>query len=359
MPKKICYTMIVKNEAAVIRRCLESVLPHIDCWLICDTGSTDGTQDIIRETMKDIPGHVVNVPWVNFGENRSQAMDLARTNFPESDYILMLDADYCLNVQPDFDWDALTADAYNIHHEGDLDFSQCLLFSTAKPWRWTGVVHEHAYCEEVALIDRARGLSIVNYDDGSNQRDDLTPLMAEYRKDPENPRTVFYIAQSYMGLRQFEEALFWYEKRAAMEGFEEETWYALMQRARLFQQLDRDPKDVREAYMQAYFFRTHRFEPLCWLAQYCRLQSDYEAAFTFSSLAGTDLRYPPFDHLFIYRPVYDYLMLFEFGMSAAMTGRIRLANAAALRLLETNAPDENKAALCSAIEWAKSQKVNA
>ncbi|MGW8788902.1 glycosyltransferase, partial [Heyndrickxia sporothermodurans] len=44
--KTICLSMIVKNEASVIRRCLDSVRPLIDTWVIIDTGSTDGTQDI-------------------------------------------------------------------------------------------------------------------------------------------------------------------------------------------------------------------------------------------------------------------------------------------------------------------------
>jgi len=43
----ICLVMIVKNEAHVIRRCLESVRPLIDTWLIIDTGSTDGTQRLL------------------------------------------------------------------------------------------------------------------------------------------------------------------------------------------------------------------------------------------------------------------------------------------------------------------------
>jgi hypothetical protein len=38
--KTICLVMIVKNEAAIIRRCLESVKSIIHDWVICDTGST-------------------------------------------------------------------------------------------------------------------------------------------------------------------------------------------------------------------------------------------------------------------------------------------------------------------------------
>ena len=41
MTIKICLTMIVKDEAKIIERCLSSVLDYIDYWIICDTGSTD------------------------------------------------------------------------------------------------------------------------------------------------------------------------------------------------------------------------------------------------------------------------------------------------------------------------------
>src|SRR5580704_1601575 len=54
--KTICLNMIVKNESRVIQRCLDSVKHIIDYWVIVDTGSTDGTQNVIKDFMKDIPG---------------------------------------------------------------------------------------------------------------------------------------------------------------------------------------------------------------------------------------------------------------------------------------------------------------
>ena len=45
---RLCLNMIVKNEMANLERCLGAVADHIDCWVIGDTGSTDGTQDFIK-----------------------------------------------------------------------------------------------------------------------------------------------------------------------------------------------------------------------------------------------------------------------------------------------------------------------
>ena len=55
---RICLNMIVKHEAHVIRCSLDSLRPIIDTWCISATGSTDGTQDIIREHLQDIRGQL-------------------------------------------------------------------------------------------------------------------------------------------------------------------------------------------------------------------------------------------------------------------------------------------------------------
>jgi len=50
--------MIVKNEMANLERCLGAVAPYIACWVICDTGSSDGTQESILSffAARGIPG---------------------------------------------------------------------------------------------------------------------------------------------------------------------------------------------------------------------------------------------------------------------------------------------------------------
>jgi glycosyltransferase involved in cell wall biosynthesis len=68
--QSFCLNMIVKNEARVIRRCLDSARPIIDFWVIVDTGSTDGTQEAIRRHLDGLPGELIERPWVDFAHNR-------------------------------------------------------------------------------------------------------------------------------------------------------------------------------------------------------------------------------------------------------------------------------------------------
>ena len=83
--------------------------PVIDRWVIVDTGSTDGTQDIIREHLRDLPGDLHERPWQDFAHNRSEALELARGR---GDYTLIIDADDALEIVPGADFPAFNIDSY-------------------------------------------------------------------------------------------------------------------------------------------------------------------------------------------------------------------------------------------------------
>ncbi len=136
----ICLCMIVKNERHVLRRCLEAVRGLVDTWVVVDTGSTDGTQQLVRECMASLPGALYERPWKNFGHNRTEALNLARGG---ADYILMVDADEYIAPEPGFRWPRLEADAYHLlARNGAVDWYRTQLVRAALPWRYEGVLHE-------------------------------------------------------------------------------------------------------------------------------------------------------------------------------------------------------------------------
>lgn len=146
---KVCLNMIVKNEAHVIERCLESVIPLIDCWAISDTGSTDGTQDIIRNFFKSrgIPGELFERSWVNFSHNRNEAFELGRDlviDGEKADYLLFMDADDILTYTPNYVRpEVFDKGAYyvRIFYSGTT-YDRIQLVRSSLPWTWIGVVHE-------------------------------------------------------------------------------------------------------------------------------------------------------------------------------------------------------------------------
>ena len=77
--KRLCLNMIVKNEMANLQRCLGAVVDHIDCWVIGDTGSTDGTQDFVKSffAARNLPGELHEFPFHNFEQARNAALDHA------------------------------------------------------------------------------------------------------------------------------------------------------------------------------------------------------------------------------------------------------------------------------------------
>ena len=97
-PNTLCLNMIVKNESLIITRLLDSVLSIIDCYCICDTGSTDNTVNVIIDyfTSKNIPGKIVNEPFKNFCHNRNFAL---QSCLGMSDHVLLLDADMILETR--------------------------------------------------------------------------------------------------------------------------------------------------------------------------------------------------------------------------------------------------------------------
>lgn len=371
--KKLCLCMIVKNESSIIERCLNASKSIIDFISICDTGSTDNTPEIIKNWCKEnnIPGTVHHEPFKNFGYNRTLAASLAQETYPEADYLLLLDADMVLEVQPNFDKCSLENDLYlTMQYDNQIKYWLIRLLKTSLPWKSVGVTHEYWDIDHSRLRagqlnysgTQGRIDSLIIYDqtDGGSRSDKFErdkQLLLEGIKDETTPldlkvRYMFYLAQTFSCLNELEEAIKWYKKRVEAGGWVEEVYYSLLQTGSCYerlanissfnrQQLIKESEEnksivnqfavdnlIRQEeqffalaityFQNAWEYRPTRAESLYHLAKMHRIKSKNNIALMYA-LRGKEIPFPQEDILFVDYHVYDYLFDYEISICAYYT----------------------------------------
>lgn len=359
--KRVCLNMIVKNESAVIEQCLASVKPLIDYWVIVDTGSTDGTQNLIRNFLKDVPGELHERPWVNFEHNRNEALELAKK---KADYLLMIDADEILHYADNFSLPTLDKDCYYmvVRQLGAVDFQRATLIGTHVDWKWAGVLHEVLIGPEVMTSGILTGvMNVCNSHEVASGRaldpkkylKDAYVLEKALKKEPNNSRYVFYLAQSYYAAKDYKNALKYYKKRAEMPSKDEqETFFAIYNVGKL-QALEEDYEGALKSYFKAHEFRPRRVEPLFQAAVVYRKQGNILLGYLLSKYA-LSLPYPA-DSCVEYM-VYDYALLVEFANCALLSGRFQEGLDASMKLLANpQLPQDIKPRVISNCDFARKQ----
>ncbi|MCZ0989252.1 tetratricopeptide repeat-containing glycosyltransferase [Streptomyces diastatochromogenes] len=359
--KTVCLNMIVKNEAHVIRRCLESVRPLIDTWVILDTGSTDGTQDVIRETLADLPGELHESPWKGFDVSRTEAIGLARER---ADYLLFIDADDAMETVPGFTMPELTHDCYDfeIRHNTVVHWRPTLV-STRLPWRYVGVLHEYLECDTSFSRATFAGAHMVIMGGGGrlqgSQRKkylrDAAILKDGLAKEPENTRYVFYLAQSWRDAGEPAKALAAYDRRAVMGGFGEEAFCARLYAARMAVLLKRRMPEVTARFLDAHEYRPTRAEPLAELAYLSRVHGErWPLAYLFARRA-VDIPQPA-DTLFVEHHWYEWRALDELAVASYWLGEYRESLECCEKLLDSGkVPDAHRERVLANRDFARAK----
>ena len=357
----ICLTMIVKNEAAVILRCLRSVRPIITHWCIVDTGSTDDTMNMIREEMKDLPGQLHERPWRNFEVNKTEAIELARGL---AEYDVFMDADDILQIPKGYTVPRLTLDCYDLSVDyNGLLYPRPHIFRSDRGFHYKSVLHEylngppggHTKGRLEGLVYKvvgggARGRS----DTVMKFKNDAETLKEGLKGEPNNERYVFYLAQSYKDVatellgrggtpdqreRDKEEAQFYmqkaiktYERRAKMGSFYQEVFISYLEIGHLSEKVEASEQFITGAYLRAYQYLPQRgAEPLYALARYWRLKDRFALGYMYAK-AGIDIEMP-LDGQFMDRSVYDWRVMDECSISAYYINRFAEARDLCLRIM--------------------------
>jgi glycosyltransferase involved in cell wall biosynthesis len=218
-PNTLCLNMIVKNESLIITRLLDSVLSIIDCYCICDTGSTDNTVNVIIDyfTSKNIPGKIVNEPFKNFCHNRNFAL---QSCLGMSDFVLLLDADMILEIN-NFTKQMLdTGDSFFIFQGNDNFFYQNLrILRNNGRYKYNGVTHEYIDTPEnnKSILLSKDVIFIRDIGDGGCKNNkferDIQLLTEGIKNEPNNARYHFYLANTYRDLGKNELSIEYYKKR--------------------------------------------------------------------------------------------------------------------------------------------------
>jgi hypothetical protein len=311
---------MVKDEAHVIEKTLEPyVNGGIKHFYIFDTGSTDKTVETVKNYFNRksiIHGYIGQEPFINFAASRNRGLDLAHERFPNAYFLLMPDAEwylegverlieFCKEVAHD------TAHSYLVRIGNQyINFYTSRLIRNDGYARFTGVVHEdlNAQLEE----NKAPYEVYFRWDPSSRGiekterrwQQDKKLLLKEFKENPSDSRTVFYLAQTYDCLHEEEAALQYYRLRATMPGGIEESYMALFRMGQMYERLmEKEPTrytwaQAMDFYLRAHQFRPERAEPIIYIAAHYAQEKKWTLAYRFAQWA-CQIPYPEQDTLFV------------------------------------------------------------
>jgi FkbM family methyltransferase len=348
--KRLLLTMIVKNESRVIERALRTMLPHVAGYVICDTGSTDGTPAIIGRLGKEfnVRGTVHRTEWKNYGHNRTESATRAREWIaergwdPKETYLLFCDADMRLRVTAEFAPSELVEDSYQLLQgvPGNL-YPNTRLARADYEWMSHGVTHEFWGAAGATVNAHLHpSMWLEDGNDGGNRgtkfERDRALLEAGLALEPTNERYMFYLAQTYFDLGEYQKAIEWYEKRWQAGGWGEERMYARMKQGRALLALG-DTRGV-DILLRAFSEFPHRNDPLFHLAVHYREQAQNHAAELLIERARRVPQPNPAGALFLEQDIYEWRLDWEQAIVGYYTGNKVAAAQAADRVARFRRP---------------------
>ena len=342
--------MIVKNEARILTRLFESVVGVIDCYCICDTGSTDDTVDIIRQYFgsRNVPGKIMSEPFVNFAHNRNAALQGCAGM---SDYILLLDADMRLECKPEFNKSMLLqGDCFSVlQGSDDFYYENTRIIKNDSRYRYIGVTHEYIeyiHTPEHHVLKKIpkSTLFIRDIGDGGSKGDkfqrDIALLTQGILDEPDNHRYHFYLANSYYDFNNYGEAIRMYLKRIDLGGWFQEVWYSYYRIGCCYECMQM-PHDAVMYWLKAYNFLPKRLESLYSIIKYYRVVGEHKTAKLFydvctDTIQRTNVMAEKDTYLFLNNDVYTYKLDYEFSMIAYYNGITNIDDASIAILNSTS-----------------------
>ena len=282
--------MIVKNGAEFMEKMLRTNMASFDEWTILDTGSTDDTVAIIKRVLVGKKkGRLVQEPFINFRDSRNRAFELAGTSCT---YNLVLDDTYELrgNVRGflrDIRGDQY-ADSFSMYISShDNQYISNRITRSCRGLRYIYRIHEVIDPKDNVNVCLPVGAASI-FDIRSEKMQqrtisrkpyDIEMLQLDLAELPDDPRSLYYLGQTYALMGQHEQAYEYYMLRVehTVEGFLQEKIDACFEAARLANfQLNKPWKECKALYQRAYEMDHERPESLYFIGIHYYLKSKEE-----------------------------------------------------------------------------------
>jgi len=287
--------IMVKNGGEQFASMLNDNLPIIDRWTILDTGSTDGTIDTIHKILVGKKkGNLYQEPFINFRDSRNRCLDLAGTSCK---FCIMLDDTYVIKgdlrtslsyIRGDQRSDSLSL----MIQSYDSSYTSNRIIKSETKLRYIYTIHEIISDKNninFVLSDKEASIYDRNYDymeqrTNERQKMDLKLLYDEVAENKDDPRSYYYLAQTYRGLHDYEKAFYYYMKRTEYtnSGFIQERIDAAFEAARLAQyQLNKTWEECLQLYEKCFKIDETRPETQYFIGIYYYMQNNYKIAYKY------------------------------------------------------------------------------
>jgi len=291
----IHFCVMVKNGGSQFQDMLTANMPIIDRWTILDTGSTDQTIEIIHNTLVGTKhGTLYEEPFINFKQSRNRCLDLAGK---DCKFIIMLDDTYVidgrlrefLNIVRG---DQLSTSFTLMIQSDDTQYGSNRIIKSQSGLRYVHRIHEVITDKDnINVVIPTHVSSIIDKrfdymeERTMNRKQlDLKLLYEELEEDKTNPRTYYYLAQTYNILKQYDKAYEFFLKRAEFSnsGFIQERIDALFEAARIANfQLNKPWEECMELYEKAWKVDESRPESIYFIGIHYYLQGKKKKAFEY------------------------------------------------------------------------------
>jgi hypothetical protein len=381
----VCLNMIVKDEAHIIKNCLEDISKFIDYYVIIDTGSSDDTIVIIKKVFdsKRIPGEIIEhdfkictchgssykkSKFFNFAHNRNYALQKCKG---KGDYIFVMDADDCIDGT--FNLPKLEADQYylKVRTDNNIYYKPLLFRNDSKlQWKWVAGLHECLDGIPKTTIRLWGNYSVHSRRLGNRNKDPLKYIKdIEFLEElisetpPEDTslmlRYTYYNAQSHFDAKDYSTAIQIYEKVMQLDDDKDRHYTCLYMIGLSHVLKGSNTEDIEKAFLRCYLKNTNRAEPIFQLASHYNALENYKKAYDYG-IKAVDLTVPIDTIFYIDQTVYDYRLLDELVYAATHLGKYNEALLWSEKLLhEKKYPLESHENVVYNIEYLNSLLKNA